>query len=273
MITVGQGAIRPDLLSGTERVIYEQKMGSSTPFHYETADELLFELKLRAATVAAAIALEHSEVAFATFKKSRANNNYWRRTNEGGFELRKRASPSAAIRDIYANGGEYGFECATAIVIVLYKAVLDTIGDETFDRLFGNLYLYSWEHDSDMPLVTEDGKRETFPGDVLYYINPDYNPETPQWQGENVVKLTGDMLFGHGIGIKNERGIIDELNENRRPGSQISARLFERTTHPDYSAILQETQVRSGTSGPAFARSWPAGAIAGRIGRRTRVYG
>lgn len=274
MITVREGIVRPELLSATEREVYDRKRNSPQTFVYNTAEELLFELRLRAAIVNAAIALERSDVAFATFQKSRANGKYWNRLYSGGFQLRREVSPAAAIRDIYANGADYGFECATAVIIVLYKAVLDTIGDRAFDRLFGNLYLYSWEHDSDMPLVTEDGRRETFPGDVLYYTNPDFDPETPQWQGENAVQLLGDRLYGHGIGITNEAGIIAELNENRRPGSTVSAHLFERTTYPDFAAIMREAQNAGGLSPwpRSWPRAWPRDWVAGRIGTRTRLY-
>lgn len=38
-------------------------------------------------------------------------------TDEGGFLLRSGVTPASAIRDIFRNGRQYGFECATAIVI------------------------------------------------------------------------------------------------------------------------------------------------------------
>ncbi|MDF2726270.1 MAG: protein-glutamine gamma-glutamyltransferase, partial [Paenibacillus sp.] len=242
MIIVQQGSVDPSGLSGTERDVYDQKMASSENFYYRTADELLFELKLRAAIVKAARDLQASGPAFASFSKSRANPRYWDRTEEGGFRLKPNVSPSDAIRDIYSNSSAYGFECATAIIIVLYKAVLETIGDDLFDQLFGNLYLYSWEHDTDMPITTVKGNHPSFPGDILYYSNPDHDPSKPQWQGENVVKLPGNKLYGHGIGITNEEGIIRELNANRKRGSRKSAYLLDQVTSPNYSDIMFETR-------------------------------
>ncbi|MEF3304123.1 protein-glutamine gamma-glutamyltransferase [Paenibacillus sp. GYB003] len=266
----GSTPARPGNLSAAERDVYDQKSRSPTTFRYASEEELLFELRLRAAIVEAAAGLDRSGAGFATFGKSRANRTFWSRMDNGGFLLKSGALPSAAIRDIYANGGAYAFECATAIVIVLYKAVLETIGDRNFNRLFGNLQLYSWEHDSDMPLVTQDNARESFAGDVLYYKNPDYNPKTPEWQGENVVKMPGGKLFGHGIGIVGEAEIIRHLNNHRKPGSQVSAYLFHRTTYPNFNAILYE--MRSGTGSAPLDRPWPGGWIAGRIGSRTRLY-
>ena len=39
------------------------------------------------------------------------------------------------------------------------------------------------------------------PGDVVYFNNPDFDPLTPQWRGENAVVLEDGTYFGHGIGI------------------------------------------------------------------------
>ncbi|TMV47591.1 protein-glutamine gamma-glutamyltransferase [Paenibacillus mesophilus] len=270
IIREGINPINPANMSGTEKEVYDQKMSASTPYYYDSADELLFELKVRAAIVEAAAALEKSNASFASFSKSRGNDKYWTRTDNGGFRLKQNARPSAAIRDIYANGRAYAFECAMAIVVVLYKAVLDTIGTEAFDRLFGNLYLYSWEHDSDLPLITVKSRQPTFAGDVLYYKNPDYDPKTPQWQGENVVKMPGNLLFGHGIGIKNEAGIIRELNYHRKRGSKVSAYLLDQVTYPNFQELMGEarTDYRTHPSVPCLPPGW----IGGRIGSRLQIY-
>lgn len=148
--------------------------------------------------------------------------------------------PTDAIRDIYVNGQLYGFECATAVIIVLYKAVLETIGTAAFDRLFANLYLYSWHHDSDLRLITVYGKRLAFPGDIVYFKNPDVDPEMIHWQGENAVKLNGDLYFGHGIGIMNAEGIISRLNRYRKPGSTVSAYLLDEATYPNFFSICSK---------------------------------
>jgi protein-glutamine gamma-glutamyltransferase len=217
-----------------EKEIYVQKNNSLATYAYHSVEELQFELNLRSKIVEAARALLASKADFAAFKKSRCNWKYWIRTEKGGFLLRPNALSSAAIRDIYVSGGLYAFECATAMVIVLYKAMLDTIGEERFNELFTNLLLWDWNYDSDLHLITVDRRAESFPGDILYFRNPDVSPDTPEWQGENVVKLGNNLYYGHGIGNKSEVQMISALNQHRRPNSRESAYLTDQTTYPDY---------------------------------------
>jgi protein-glutamine gamma-glutamyltransferase len=220
-----------------ERGIYAQKQNSSSTYSYDSVEELQFELKLRSKIVEASRALLASKANFATFKRSRCNWKYWIRTEKGGFQLRSNALSSAAIRDIYVSGGLYAFECATAMVIVLYKAMLDTIGEERFNQLFDNLLLFDWNFDSDLHLITVDSREESFPGDILYFENPDVSTDTPEWQGENVVKLGNNLYYGHGIGIKSEVQVITALNSHRKPNSTHSAYLTDQTTYPDYKYL------------------------------------
>lgn len=222
-----------------EQSILVQKQRSPTPFHYASKEELHFELRVRAAIVHAALMLEHSGAAFETFANSRCNDHYWTRDMKGGFMLKPSVSPSEAIDDIYMRGYFYAFECATAIVIVLYKAVLDIIGREQFDRLFDRLYLYSWHHDADLKLITVHGKSEAFPGDVQYFKNPDVDPKSMQWQGENVIVMPGGRYFGHGIGVTDAEAIIGALNRHRLPGSTTSAFLIDEVTFLNFSSLRQ----------------------------------
>ncbi|UUZ97572.1 hypothetical protein LJK87_35295 [Paenibacillus sp. P25] len=211
---------------------------------------------MRAAIVSASEALERSPAAFSSFRRSRCNGRYWTRTDAGGFLQNKDVSPSEAVRDIFRNGRQYAFECATAVIIVLYKAVLETIGDSAFNRLFADLYLHSWNHDTDLQLITEYGRRDTYPGDVLYFQNPDVDPATPEWQGENTVKMPKGLYYGHGIGIKNEDGIIAKLNRHRKKGSTVSAHLLDEATYPNFLYIQQEAEA-----------GYSPAATAGRRGR------
>lgn len=276
MIIVAGGSVPLDLFGMTplEGIIFEQKNRSGTPFHYESMESLRFELRLRAAIVASSVSMQKSDVTFRTFKKSYCNEAYWTRTENGGFRQKPFVRPSDAVRDIYVNGHLYGFECATAVIIVLYKAVLETIGTDHFDRLFANLYLYSWQHDSDLRLITVYGKQEVFPGDIVYFKNPDVDPEMIHWQGENAVKLQGDLYFGHGIGITTAEGIIARLNRYRRPGSTESAYLLPEATYPNFFYLEQAAALRD-TERAAALLAASTGAerrIVARIGWRTRIY-
>ncbi len=147
--------------------------------------------------------------------RSRCNEKYWKRTDNGGFQLLPTVSPHQAIDDIFYNGHEYAFECATAVIIIFYKAVLNNIGKANFNRLFADLYLHDWQYDEDLELHGYKGS-DYLPGDCAYFKNPDYNPDTPQWKGENTIVLDETLYFGHGIGITTRERIIEVLNLKRK---------------------------------------------------------
>lgn len=239
MIVITNGT--PDLasLNDAERMVYQEKDRSSRTYTYDSWNSLLFELQVRAAIMEAAMAMNNSEVSFSSFKKSRCNEQYWERKENGAFLQRKDVRSSEAIRDIFQNGSLYAFECATAIIILLYKAVLDVIGDQKFDVLFNNLYLYSWNYDHDLRLITLHHGAEAFGGDIQYFKNPDVNPEWIEWQGENVIKMGAGLYYGHGMGIKTASEIINKLNRVRIQGSTVSAYLMDEVTFPDF-AYLQK---------------------------------
>ncbi|UVI30700.1 protein-glutamine gamma-glutamyltransferase [Paenibacillus spongiae] len=220
-----------------EQEVVQKKEDSPVVYRYPSLEALKFELKLRANIVQAAKDLYASRVDFAVFSKSRSNEQFWTRTPEGGFRLNSGVRPSDGINDIYRNGRMYAFECATAMVILLYKAVLDTIGEDAFNTHFQNLLLYTWQYDDDLRLISVDNKNEAYLGDILYFMNPDYNPQTPEWQGENAVMLPNGLFYGHGIGIKTAEEMIASLNRRRIPGSDVSAYLSDEVVHPDFEHI------------------------------------
>lgn len=197
-----------------------------------------FESSLRKNIVNAAIALDRSYLSFSTFRKSYCNENYWKRTRQGGFLLKKDVRSSAAINDIYENGRKYGTECATAMVIVFYKACLDSFGDRLFDTVFPEIYLMNWQNiDRNLGLTTMDDITNPLPGDCRYFRNPQVSPLTPEWQGENVIDLGDGMYYGHGVGIKTGEQIIDALNSNRVMGANQSAYLLDSATRPDFEHL------------------------------------
>lgn len=198
---------------------------------------LSFETSLRSAIVAAAQALNRSGVSFATFERAYCNQRFWILTSRGGFQIRPEVTPADGIRNIFLEGGKYGFECATAMVIVLYKAVLDSIVESEFNRLFAGMLLYDWHYDSDLRLIEVQGSSRSVPGDILYFKNPDVSPFTPEWKGENGIKLGDDLYYGHGVGIRSAEGIIQTLNSHRRPGSTVSAYLTDQVLYPDFNYL------------------------------------
>lgn len=252
-------------LTDLEKKIVNQKRNSPTVYRYDSLEALQFELKMRTNIVEAAKALEASDVSFATFDNSRCNNELWTRTNNGGFRLNSGVLPSDGINDIYTNGHLYAFECATAMVITLYKATLNVLGKEVFDRYFQDLYLRDWNYDSDLQLKIIEHKDDAYAGDIVYFKNPDHDPKSPEWQGENAVILGRDLYYGHGIGIRSAEEIIASLNRRRIPGSKISAYMSDEVVHPDFE-YLRKLSIRLTQTHRARANQHHRGDIVARVG-------
>lgn len=225
-------------LNHTEKEILEQMAQSEQLYNYDTFKQLRFELKLRDELVNAALALHQSGAAFAVFKRSRCNPAYWTRTENGGFRLRPEVPPSAGIQDIFNNGNAYGFECTTAIMIMCYKAILDSIDHDTFDQLFPNLFLWDGYYDEDLAL-TKRANADHLPGDIRYINNPEFDPAHPEWQGENTIYLGKGSYFGHGIGIGTAEDMIRTLNKKRRRGATGSAYLMDEAIFPNFKYLAQ----------------------------------
>ncbi|HOJ79896.1 MAG TPA: protein-glutamine gamma-glutamyltransferase [Clostridiales bacterium] len=211
---------------------------SSRVYTYLSPEELEFEIGLRRGIIEASLALFRGRLAFRIFQESFCNERYWERRQDGGFVLRAGVRPSEAVDDIFANTRRYGTECATAIVMIFYKAVLDAYKPDLFDRTFTRIVLMNWR-DMD-PLIdpaTYRGLADYIPGDCRYIRNPDVDPLTPEWQGENVIDLGGGRYYGHGIGLGDMDFFIEILNRNRREGAQVSAYLVDSATRPDFRGL------------------------------------
>ncbi|MPM93916.1 Protein-glutamine gamma-glutamyltransferase [bioreactor metagenome] len=203
---------------------------------YDSADQLKFEILLRNEIVKAAKELNNSGMSFEIFRESKCNPKFWIRTNEGGFKLKEGVRSSDAIADIFTNGSLYGTECATAMIIVYYKALLNIFPKEAFDRLFPKIHLMNWHYIDRLLKSTGSMRKEKdyLPGDRRYFANPDVNPTTPEWQGENAIDLNSVLYYGHGVGIFNSETIIKLLNENRIENPKRSAYLMEGAGRPDF---------------------------------------
>ncbi|BDG37258.1 protein-glutamine gamma-glutamyltransferase [Saccharococcus caldoxylosilyticus] len=241
MIRIQQSAVDsslfgPSSLSKSQEKIFEALLKSPETYVYQNKHQLLFEIVLRDRIIHSAVALAKSKVRFAIFRFSKCNEQFWIRNELGGFQLRKEVLPADAINDIFVNSHLYAFECATAIVIVFYKAVLDVIDQQTFNTLFSNLLLYDWHVDRDLGIKTKKGE-DYLPGDCLYFKNPEFDPQTPQWQGENTIYLGDDLHYGHGIGVTTTAGIIAALNRKRKKFATKSAYLVPQTTRVDFAYL------------------------------------
>lgn len=222
-----------------ERKILNTLATSNTRYTYDSLGELKFELKMRREIIEASKALNNSDFAFEIFRESRSNPEYWIRQEDGGFQLKPGVKASDAIRDIFRNGSKYGTECATAMQIVYYKALLEIFPESAFNRLFSDIYLMNWHGISRelRGIGTMRPVSDYLPGDRRYFANPDVDPKTPEWQGENVIDLGDGRYYGHGIGIHRAGAIIDALNENRRPGADRDAYLMDSAGRPDFKYL------------------------------------
>ncbi|WP_409300916.1 protein-glutamine gamma-glutamyltransferase [Peribacillus sp. SCS-155] len=241
MILLGNMVVTSEQLheyipSERQRIIVDYLAFYPSMFQYQSYEQLMFELLFRENTLKASEQLNYSDASFSTFKDSRCNKMYWDRLSNGGFLLREHIEPSAGIVDIIRNGSLYAFECSTGMAVVLYLAALYSLGPAAFNRHFRDLYLMDWQFDEDFKLVALYGE-EYVPGDILYFKNPEFHPDTPQWRGENAIFFGRDTFFGHGIGITSSSNIIRFLNNLRRPDAKQSAYLMSYINRPDYWAI------------------------------------
>lgn len=223
-----------------QQSIFDTMVKSQETYRYDDPIQLIMELKLRNSIVTAARDLHRSGMDFEVFRDSRANPEFWNRTDSGGFELKENVRPSDAIRDIYKSGRLYGTECSTAMFIVWYKAVLDVLPEEQFNKLYSKIFLMNWLHiDRNLAIVEKSKPVDELPGDARYFMNPDVDPMTPEWQGENVFYLGNGQYYGHGIGIEDARNMIRILNGQRREGAAASAYLMDSAKRQDYAYLAR----------------------------------
>ncbi|MFZ5967838.1 MAG: protein-glutamine gamma-glutamyltransferase [Bacillota bacterium] len=262
--TISPGNIAQYPVGSLERKTIEIMHTSSTLYRFDSLKQLTFELNLRTHIVTAAKQLDKSNFSFEIFRESYCNPDYWERTEEGGFLLKEGIHPTAGIRDIYQNSSKYGTECATAMVIVFYKGLADILPEKLFNLMFSSIYLMNWEYlDGDLGIATYRNVTDDIPGDCRYFKNPDVNPLTPEWQGENVIVLGDGTYYGHGIGIRTADKMIESLNEQRRAGATKSAYLLDSATRLDfmyladrYYSFSNRLQIEHQRTRPQYNRSF-----------------
>jgi len=179
----------------------------------------------------------------ASHTSDKVNKSLWTMGYGGKIQVRKFlpndqiGKPSVALRDIFENGHDYAFECATAMMVIYHKAILDHLGDEKFDQLFSEprmLSFFRWSVEDDdytavKSLVEDDKiiKQAPKPGAHYYFINPEASPENSAFGGENVLYLGDGLYYAHGIVgdsgsyIVTEDEIMATLSALRAPGSTV----------------------------------------------------
>jgi len=224
-----------------EMIIANKMLESSLIYDYTTLLQYKFELNLRVNIITSAKNLYNSKLSFSTFRKSRCNTDFWTRTDEGGFLLKDGVYPQNAIRNIFNEGYKYATECATAIIIIYYGAIADTITEIQFNNMFKSIYLMNWKRlDRNLGVKTYNNSVDELPGDCCYFKNPDVDPLTPEWQGENAITLGDGTYYGHGIGIKTADGIIHTLNNHRKSEATISAYKMNTATRPGFKHLFEK---------------------------------
>ena len=226
-------------LNSPERQIVTQIALSDEVYEYSYLNQLNFELKLRVNIIDSAKEMSKSNISFKIFDNSMCNSDFWTRTENGGFMLKKGVKSSEGIKDIYENADKYGTECSTALTIIYYKALLNILPESLFNDIFPSLHLFNWHYID--PILTDivflHKKKVYLPGDRRYFSNPDASPLKPEWSGENVIDLGDGTYFAHGIGIKNQSQIIYVLNKHRKENATVSAYLLDTVARPDFKYI------------------------------------
>jgi hypothetical protein len=168
---------------------------------------------------------------------------------------------AGAVDEVYSGVAAFGTECYGAIVLVLYKAVLDTFeeseavagtGRSAFNSMFGSIVIHAAESTLP-PLATSDPFGDGWElwlddqyGDWRYFKNPHYHPRTSWWQGENAVQLSDEdntdaaPFYGHPVGVLGKKAIIDLLNENRKEDATEIADLTDKARRLASAILLMD---------------------------------
>jgi protein-glutamine gamma-glutamyltransferase len=214
------------------------------------------DLVFRQNVVEAAYALAESGAAFSAGQATdKVNKKLWTLGYGGRMQVRKFlpegkfGKPSEALNDIFENGKQYGFECATAMMVIYHKAILDHVGADAFDQMFTeprNLTFFRWSIEDD---DYTDIKRLTMkpsplhPGSHYYFKNPDASAENSAFGGENVIYLGEGKFYAHGIHgadgtyIVTENEITHTLSSLRRRGATEKPYRVDMEMHMDGLAL------------------------------------
>jgi protein-glutamine gamma-glutamyltransferase len=199
-------------------------------------------LKIEGSIVDACYAMNDHPHDFAVIKDQTFNKDMWDSVDSNGtFKPKAGVKPSDAVTDIFNNPDKYKFECATGMVIVYYKAMLEMMGPDHFNQVMGNnLKIGPWQYESTLSGAlnytgsgdqdaTDARVKNLLPGDYTYFKNWDVSDEAKAggWQGENVIYLGDGKYFGHPFGVTTGDHIVEYLNQNRKTGGTRTAHLLD----------------------------------------------
>jgi hypothetical protein len=195
--------------------------------------------QLREAVVKAARDLAKGKLKFTAkpLAKAPKASKRWKQRGNGIYST----EPAAAVQEIFdsaAAGGDdvFEFDCASAAWVVVYKAILDVIGPDKFDKLFNKTLIILGAHASGTPLGDEYYRDSTknptvieeftrgpyFKGDQRYF-----SVGGKKTGGQNLFTMEdGDItddseVYGHGAGTRRcPSGILKPIEFERAYGSR-----------------------------------------------------
>lgn len=184
-------------------------------------------------------------------KQGKLNPRYWVKLGNYHFKLKAGVSASEAVESIFPqseNSYAVELECHSMLIAIIYRAMLQGLGKERFDELFGMKgssnqkieILYGDLKTSGLEeyfLKKNISKNKVELGDWVYFQNhPDYLAKHPDgaWQGENAIYVgeSGGNKYYSGFGA-------EELTE-----AQMNAELLhiynENQTENDQEILKRE---------------------------------
>lgn len=156
---------------------------------------------------------------------------FWEHLGDYHFRSRDGARASEAVRAMFPTvpgQARTRLECHTMMMAILYRAILETIGDEAFDAAFADgLVIKSGDIEasglSDLLVHLPEAKTDDLiAGDWVYFQNhADYLFKHPAgaWQGENAIYIgrrphdDAPLFSGFGAADLTEGQMVDELVE------------------------------------------------------------
>jgi len=215
--------------------------GGSLPVHaYATKNQLMIELNLRDKAIDKMGEANASAdtLRYATRRGDPADGQldpkYWDKVGFYQFLLTFGTKPAPAVRSIFG-GKDNVLECNSAMVAVEYGSMLETMGNNAFDKRMadGSLIISPYHlppRGVDQHPLFKEGMIETvpitsskdlIPGDWVYFRNiADYLTKHPNgfWSGEHALYLGDGKFQGFGTAVLTEAGMQKKLLDGYNVG-------------------------------------------------------